>query len=919
MVIIGGERVSPEYVKTWQTHVGDYPQLINTYGPTEATVVATAYPIAANSNIDSEVPIGKPIANIQTYVLDRNLQPLPIGVRGELHIGGIGVARGYLNRPELTREKFIPNPFTNSTTERLYKTGDLVRYLSDGNIEFLGRIDNQVKIRGFRIELGEIESLLNTHPQVNQAVVLVREDIPGNKRLVAYLVTKNESLTTKQLREFLTSKLPEYMVPSAFVTLDTLPLTTNSKVDRKALPFSDSISRENEYVAPRTQSEETIANIFASVLRVQNVGIHDNFFELGGHSLLATQLISRLREAFSLEIPLRIVFESPTVAQLDQSLTELGTNPKLLSLPPIQPRTQNEQLPLSWAQERLWFLNQLEGSSATYNSSIGFRITGNLNINALQKALSEIFCRHEVLHTSFQTVNGRPIQVINPEAKININLVDLQQLPSTSRENVLNQQIQQEATTPFNLEIAPLMRCNLYQLQNEEYVFLLTMHHIVSDAWSMGVLIRELSSLYKAFTRREPSPLAKLPIQYADFAVWQRKWLSREVLQNKLNYWLAQLHGAPELLQLPIDRPRPTVQTYQGSTQYFTLNADLTKKLRILCRDSGTTVFMTLYAAFATLLYSYSGQSDILIGSPIANRNYSEIESLIGFFVNTLVLRTNVEDNLSFEKLLSQVRETTLKAYEHQDVPFEKVVEALQPKRSLSYSPLFQVMFVLQNAPLGKLELPGTKWSNLNKDSVIAKFDLTVSITEGERELVCKWKYNNDLFDGSTIERMANHFQNLLCMIVENPQQSVGELLLLSKVEKHQLLAESNDTETDNGKVDRKALPAPDISSIQLENNFVPPSNSTEEILANIWADILSIEKVGIHDNFFELGGHSLLATQVISRARQAFSVEIFLKSLFEKPTISDLSNSIQTLLWLKESQEVSIDNTDDEMEEIEL
>ncbi|NEQ79118.1 MAG: amino acid adenylation domain-containing protein, partial [Moorea sp. SIO2I5] len=749
------------------------------------------------------IPIGKPISNTKIYILDKYGNLLPPGVTGELYVGGDGLAQGYLNLPELTQEKFILNPFTNDNgkskkaQEKLYRTGDLARWLPDGNIEFVGRIDHQVKIRGFRIELGEIEAVLSTHPQIQQTVVIAREDIPGDKRLVAY-VASDKSLTTNQLREFLKQKLPEYMVPSAFVILDTLPLTSNGKVDRKALPAPDGqISREHEYVAPRTPNEEIIANIFASVLGVQDVGIHDNFFALGGHSLLATQLISRLRVAFSLDIPLRAVFESPTVAQFEQTLTQLHTTNSRLSLPPIQPRTDSEQLPLSWAQERLWFLNQLEESSAAYNISGAVRIAGNLNVNALQQALSEIVRRHEILHTSFPTVNGTPTQVIDPEATINIKVVDLRQLEVTERETSLKQQAQLEAITPFDLEIAPLIRCSLLHLDATEYLLLLTMHHIVSDGWSMGVFIQEVSRLYQANGAGQPSPLAELPIQYADFAVWQRQWLSGEVLQNQLNYWQQQLAGAPELLQLPTDYPRPSVQTYQGAIQSFNLNTNLTQKLQTLSRESGTTLFMTLLAGFATLLYRYTGQEDIVIGSPIANRNRSEIESLIGFFVNTLVLRTSFEENPSIKDLLAQVRESTLKAYEHQDVPFEQVVEALQPQRSLSHSPLFQVMFILQNAPMGEVELPGVTLTQLAPESTIAKFDLTLSISETSQGLVGEWEYNTDLFEGSTIERMAAHFQNLLSAIVENPQLSVAELPLLSEAQRHQLLVEWNQTQAD--------------------------------------------------------------------------------------------------------------------------
>ena len=790
-------------------------RLFNFYGSSEVAADVTWFEVKPKIvNVDlgeasekylrkNTIPIGKPISNTQIYILDKDSNLLPFGLTGELHVGGDCLAKGYLNMPELTWEKFIPNPFApdygkgkKAQAQRLYRTGDLARWLPDGNIEFVGRIDHQVKVRGFRIEVGEIEAALSTHPKIQEAVVIATEDISGSKVLVAYIVDECKSLTTHKLREFLKQKLPDYMVPSAFVMLDTLPLIPSGKIDSKALPAPGEISREHEYIPPRTPSEEIIANIFASVLGVQNVGIHDNFFELGGHSLLATQLISRLRVAFEVEVEIREVFSSPTVAQLQQILTQLRTTNSGLSIPPIQARTQSEQLPLSSAQKRLWFLKQIEGSSAAYNMPVAIHITGNLDVNALQQALSEIVRRHEVLRTSFPTVNGTPIQVIHPEVTIKINLVDLQQLEATERESALQQQAQLAAITPFDLENPPLIRCFLLHSNSREYVLLLTMHHIVSDGWSMGIFIQELSTLYEAFTLEKPSPLAELPIQYADFAVWQRQWLSEKLLKTQLNYWLSQLEGAPELLQLPTDRPRLSVQTFRGTTQSFSLSTDLKKKLQTLSQNSGTTLFMTLHAVFAILLYRYSSQSDILIGSPIANRNRSEIESLIGFFANTLVLRTRFEDDLSFEKLLAQVRETTLEAYEHQDVPFEQVLELLQPQRSLSHAPLFQVMFVLQNAPMGELELLGVTLKLLTSQTGTARFDLTLSMQQTSEGLVGLWEYNTDLFNQSTIERMTAHFQNLLSAIVENPQLNISELPLLTDSEQEQLLYSSNNIAT---------------------------------------------------------------------------------------------------------------------------
>jgi len=663
----------------------------------------------------------------------------------------------------------------------------LARYLPDGKIEYIERVDHQVKIRGFRIELGEIEAVVSQHPAVVQAVVIARDDEPGNKHLVAYVVTSEQSLIINQLREFLKYKLPEYMVPSAFVTLDTLPLTPNGKVDRKALPAIDGkISRENEYVPPRTPSEEIIANIFASVLGVQNVGIHDNFFALGGHSLLATQLISRLKVALDVEIPLRTIFESPTVVQFEQTLTQLRTTNSQLTLPPIQPRTDSEQLPLSWAQERLWFLNQLEGSSATYNIPRAVRITGNLDINAFEQAFSEMVRRHEVLRTSFPNVNGTPIQVIHSEATMNINVVDLQQLEVTECETALKQKAQLEATTPFELEVAPLIRCSLLHLDAIEYLLLLTMHHIVSDGWSIGVFIQELSSLYQAFIAGEPSPLAELPIQYADFAVWQRQWLSGKVLQNQLNYWQQQLAGAPELLQLPTDHPRPSAPTYRGTTQSFTLDTDLTQKLQTLSQESGTTLFMTLLAGFKILLQRYTNQDDIVVGTDVANRNQAEIEPLIGFFVNLLVLRTDLSGNPSFWELLKRVREVALGAYAHQDLPFAKLVAALQPDRQSNHTPLFQVLFVLQNAPMPAVELPGLTFSLLELEDETTKFDLALFLTETEQGIQSYWQYKPDLFEVITIKRMSAHFETLLKSIVTQPDTRINSLEMLTNSEKEQ-------------------------------------------------------------------------------------------------------------------------------------
>ena len=790
-VVVAGEACSPELVAQWSKG----RRFFNAYGPTESTVCAT---VAECTSGNTHPPIGRPIANTQVYILDRYLRPVPIGVPGELYIGGASLARGYLHLPELTKEKFIPNFFSQEEGSRLYKTGDLARYLPDGNIEYLGRRDHQAKIRGFRIELGEIEVVLARHPAVREAVVIAREDQPGHKQLVGYVVPNKEKLTSNELRQFLKPKLPEYMIPTAFVVLEAMPLTPNQKIDRRALPAPDlEGSRSVIFVAPDTPTQQLIANIIAEVLQIKQVGIHDNFFELGGHSLNATQVVSRLRETINVELSLRSLFEFPTVAQLDQCISNLGQTKLGLLAPAIEsvPR-DTENLPLSWAQTRLWFFEQFQGATAAYNIPLAVQITGTLDINAFEQSLREIVRRHEVLRTSYHTVNGQPVQVISHDATVTLPVVDLQELPELEQSTVVQRLATFEAQQPFDLSNSPLLRVTLLRLHPQSYVLLFSMHHIISDVWSMGIFIQELSTLYTAFRSGKPNPLPELPIQYADFAVWQQQWLREQVLETQLNYWKQQLAGVPPLLELPLTKPRPPVKTSHGRSIEFQLSLELSEKLNTISQNTGVSLFMTLLAGFATLLWRYTHQNDILIGTPIANRNRLEVESLIGFFVNTLVLRTQIQGNPSFAQLLQQVEQVTLKAYEHQDVPFDLVVEALQPERSLKHSPLFQVMFVLQNAPIGNLELPGLVLTPLEIKTVTSKFDLTLSMMETPQGLLGTWEYNTDLFDRETIARMAGHFQTMLAAIVTNPQQPVGDLPLLSDAERLQLLGEWSQTQT---------------------------------------------------------------------------------------------------------------------------
>ncbi|MEH2305427.1 amino acid adenylation domain-containing protein [Nostoc sp.] len=793
-IIVAGEACPLELMRQWSKG----RNFFNAYGPTEASVCAA---IAKCTPKDQKISIGRPIANTQIYILDQNLQPVPVGVPGELHIGGAGLARGYLDRPELTQEKFIPNPFYNSKfkiqNSKLYKTGDLARYLTDGNIEYLGRIDNQVKIRGFRIELGEIEAALSQHQDVQSSVVIVREDIPGNKRLVAYIVPQPQiTPTVSVLRSFLKEKLPEYMVPNAIVILESLPLTPNGKIDRRVLPEPSSELSE-KYVAPRTPIEEILAVIWQQVLKLELVGKHDNFFELGGHSLLATQFFSRVRSRLKVEISLRELFAAPTIAELAPSIQQLQQQNIELSAPPILRRVENTEIPLSSAQQRLWFLNQLDSNSALYNIAIGLRLVGTLNVVALEQSLKELIDRHEVLRTNFVTVDGKPTQIIQTQTNWTVAVVDLQHSPLTEQKTAAQKLLEQKAIEPFDLAHDALIRGTLVMLSSKEQWLLVCMHHVVCDGWSIGVFVQELQALYNAYSIGQASPLLPLPIQYADFAIWQRQWLQGEVLQNHLSYWKKQLANAPTFLPLPTDRPRPAVQTFNGSYHVLTLSVELTQRLLQLSQQQGCTLFMTLLAAYNTLLYRYTGQTDILMGTPIANRDHTDIEGLIGFFVNTLVMRTDLAGNPSFNELLLRLREMALSAYAHQDLPFETLVEALEPERDLSYTPLFQVMFVLLNAPMSEIELTELSVSGLPIEITTSKFDLTLSMENTPNGLFGWWEYNTDLFDSSTIERMTGHFLTLLEAIVANPSERISQLPMLTASEQQQLLVEWNDTSVD--------------------------------------------------------------------------------------------------------------------------
>jgi amino acid adenylation domain-containing protein len=755
-------------------------RLHNHYGPSESHVVTAATLEHEQAYWPDTPPIGHPIANTQIYILDSHGQPVPIGFIGELYIGGVNLARGYLDRAELTAERFVPHPWSQAGGERLYRTGDMARYQADGAIEYLGRRDQQVKLRGYRIELGEIEEALRGYPGVREAVVLLKEEA-GEKRLDAYVASSQQQPTLRELRSYLLGRLPDYMVPSTFILLETFPLNANGKIDRRALSLLERVELKGEEtpVAPRSPIEEALVAIWADVLRREQVGIYENFFESGGHSLLATQVILRVRETLQVELPLRTLFEAPTVADLATHIVAASHAEQSLQLPPLHPWFPTGDVPLSFAQEEFWSPDGFEPNDALYATHIIVHLQGRLKVAALEQSLNEIVRRHDVLRTIFPSLEGNPVQRISPRSQVYMPIVDVTALPASKRTAQIQLLAQQERRSPFDLDQGPLLRVHLLRSGPEEHTLLLSLHHLAYDGWSSGILFRELSVLYASFSAGNPSPLPVLPIRYADFTLWQRQWLQGSVLQAQLSYWQEQLRGASLALKLPTDWPRPPVQAARGAQYVFPLSKELLEDLKVLSRQENVTLFMTLLAAWQTLLRLYSGQDDLVLVTPVANRSQPQLEHLIGRFINMLVLRGDLSGDPSFRTLLGRVREMTMQAYAHQDVPFDHVVKALQQQQGLSHMPRFQVMFTLLNMPIEALELAGMEVRFVHAEQTTTSFELALVIQEASPGLVAMLEYSTELFAAATIVDMAGHFQRLLEGIVANPQLPLSRLSLL--------------------------------------------------------------------------------------------------------------------------------------------
>ncbi|XXT19046.1 amino acid adenylation domain-containing protein [Sorangium sp. So ce429] len=779
-VICSGEALGADLASRFLAHAGG-ARLHNLYGPTEAAVDVTAWECERGRD-EALVPIGYPIAGIQIHLLDAFGQPVPVGVPGELYIGGVGVARGYLGRPALTAERFVPDPFGDQPGARLYRTGDLARYRPDGAIEFLGRTDHQVKLRGFRIELPEIELALSQHAAVRDAAVLLQAQPPGDPALVAYIVPREgPHPSARELQEHLAARLPAYMVPAWFVVLEGLPLGPSGKLDRRALAaLSPSVAASDDTPA-RTPVEEVLVQLWATVLGRERVAASDDFFAMGGHSLLATQLVSRVRGAFGVDVPLQALFEAPTVRAFAARIEAARAAGAKGAPPPLARREAHGPAPLSFAQERLWLFEQLAPGTAVYNMPIAVRLRGSLDDSALERGMTELVARHEALRTVLRADGPGGAQIVLPPATVALRREDLRALPEGDREARARELERREAERPFNLVEGPLLRATLLVLGDREHVLLVTMHHVVADGWSMGVFVRELGALYAASLDGRPPALPALTVQYSDYAAWQRRWLEAGELERQVNYWRRHLEGLPRL-QIRPDRPRPPVQSFRGRNRYFTLPKPLTDALEAMSRREGCTLFMALLAVFDVVLQRLSGQDDIAVGTDIANRNQAETEGLIGFFTNQLVMRSDLSGDPTFRELLGRVRATVLDAYAHQDAPFAHVVRALRAEREASGQPLFQYKVVLQNAPLPALDLPGVRAELIERDAdAVARWDALLDMRPGPEGLTVRAEYSTDLFDEATVERMWSYFLRVAEQAARDPLRPLSAIELTTE------------------------------------------------------------------------------------------------------------------------------------------
>ncbi|MBX7222441.1 MAG: amino acid adenylation domain-containing protein [Blastocatellia bacterium] len=941
---IGSDRWTRTEALTLQEH---FPgtRIINSYGVTEATIDSTFYDLPkAGTDQPGDVPMGRPFPGTTVLVLDGTGNPAPVGVPGELWIGGGGVAAGYLNQPELTVERFAQGlgsgvwGLSEATKESdsilsprssvlpWYRTGDMVRWNHDGQLIFVGRRDEQVKLRGIRVELGEIEAALLRHPQVAEAVVVLREDTPGDQRLVAYITTRTEvkglrteaetestdlnagSVLSPQssalVPQSFSDWLPASILPNVVVEMERLPRLGNGKIDRRALPKPELAGlAQPEPEWPRTQVEKDIATIWQQALGGNAVSLQDNFFALGGHSLLAAQVAAEMSEQLRLQVPVRKLFEKPTLATLagwiTQQLSTMNPEHQVSEQFPLAPVSRTAMLPLSFAQQRLWMLEQVRKNAPEHSRIMGiplvFSIQGQVRVNTLETALERLVARHESLRTTFPVQAGQPVQIIHPAGKVKLEVFNF-----SGQEETLQAKIRQFLTHPFDLEHGPLLRLGLFLIAPDRYIFAAVFHHIITDGWSMRVFTRELTETYRSLASGKEAHLEPLPVQFADFALNQRSWAEQGLFEPQLNFWLRQLTAFPEYSGFPSDRPRPALQSFRGAREPFHLTPSLTGKLHHLGQTQGVTLFMTLVTAFDILLYRWSGVPDVVVGTFVANRTSAKTRNLIGFFINSVALRVVLTEGMSFTAALAQVRETVLDAFANQEVPFEKVLETLQVRRSLERSPLFQTAIVLQNTPrrqtsLGDFEVSSLTTSYVNRKKT-TPFDVSLWLRESSEGLEGAWEYNTDLFEPVTIKRLVADLIKVLEQAVLNPEQAVETMLTVELPPPHH-----------NGPV------------VMEPTAFVSPRTPVEELVAEIWNKVLKIPAVGVFDNFFAIGGHSLLAAQVLAEIRETFGVTVTIRAFFGNPTVSGLAAIIaesQTELVACEDMEqvlAELENLSDE------
>ncbi len=782
-----GDKCTTALAEKW----GSVLEFYNGYGPTETTIGATFYKYVYSNFKSLSLPIGKGFGNIKIYLLDTNFRPVSVGAPGEIYIAGNGVGRGYLYKSDITAEKYLPDIFSDTEGKRMYRTGDLGKYLTDGNIEFIGRADFQVKLRGYRIELNEIESVLHKNEFVKDCAVTAIKEDNGNEYLAAYVIAEGENKDTEILLDFMRSELPDFMIPKSITFLDSFPLTPNKKLDRKKLPKPDKKNIIEEFVPPQTSTEEVIANIWSDILDIEKVSRNSNFFELGGHSLLATQLISRLRETFKKEIPFQTVFESKNLRELsyriDNEQLEITNNNQL-----IEKADRTKNLPLSYSQQRLWFLDQLKPNDPSYNIPTAVRLKGNVNPEFIEKALNLIIKKHEILRTSFNQLNGKPYQDIADSFDLSIEITEITNHSVDENIEEVKNIIEQKSLVPFNLGKLPLLRCELFKIDENDYVLFVLVHHIISDGWSLSLIINEFANIYVALQNGVEPEVKELDIQFADYAMWQQNSFESDIYKKQLNYWKDNLNEAPPLLELPYDKPKPNVQTNSSGKVSLTLPKYLVENLNLLSRSENSTLFMTLLTAFQVLLSKYSNMDDIVVGTPIAGRTNSQIEELVGFFVNNLAIRTEINKKKSFRDLLVQVRDISLSAFANQSIPFDKIVEELQPVRDLSHQPIFQVMFVFQNIPTSGKELNDFSVLPFEIESQTTNYDLTLTLQESNNQIFGILDFNTDLFEESTITRFIEHYKLLVETIVKDPEVQIGDIVLLSNSENDLIFREWN-------------------------------------------------------------------------------------------------------------------------------